>query len=121
MERNHSLESKMALRRIQKNKRERRNKRIFGVIAFILASILFITPLYMKANKLRECTIHSIEGNIIVVRHPNDKLYSFITDTPKQFEEDTMITVIFDELTDWNKHYYIKGVKSKWNLQKYLE
>lgn len=113
MERNHSLESKMALRRIQKNKRERRNKRIFSVIAFVIALGLFITPLYMKANKARECAIHSIEGNTIIVRHPNDKLYSFTTDTPKQFEKDTMITVIFDELTDWDKNYYIKGVKLK--------
>lgn len=111
MERNYSLESKMALRRIQNNKRERRNKRIFDVVAFILSSVLFIAPLYMKANKARECAIHSIEGNTIIVRHPNDKLYSFTTDTPEQFEEDTMITVIFDELTDWDKNYIAKGVK----------
>lgn len=113
MERNHSLEGKRTFRQIQKNKRERRNKRIFGVIAFILASVLFITPLHLKANIYRECSIHSIEGNVIVVRHPNDKLYSFTTDTPELFEEDTMITVIFNELTDWDKNYIIKGVKSK--------
>ena len=113
MERNHSLEGKRTFRQIQKNKRERRNKRIFGVIAFILASILFITSLYMKANKSRECTIHSIEGNIIVVRHPNDKLYSFTTDTPEQFEKDTIITVVFDELYDKDDDFVAKGVKSK--------
>lgn len=113
MERNHSIEGKRTFRQIQKNKRERRNKRIFGVIAFIVALSIFIIPLHMKANKARECAIHSIEGNTIIVRHPNDKLYSFTTDTPEQFEEDTMITVIFDELTDWDKNYYIKGVKLK--------
>lgn len=111
MERNHSIESKMTLRRIQKNKRERRNKRILGVIAFVIALGLFLTPLYMKANKARECAIHSIEGNTIIVRHPNDKLYSFTTDNPEVFEEDTVITVIFDELTDWDKNYIAKGVK----------
>ena len=113
MERNHSLESKMALRRIQNNKRERRNKRILGVIAFFLGVSLFVTPLYIKANNPRECVIHSIEGDVIIVRHPNDKLYSFTTDAPDQFEEDTIITVIFNELTDWDKNYIIKGVKSK--------
>ena len=111
MERNYSLEQKQWLKEHKIKMRERRNKRIFGVIAFILASILFIAPLYMKANKIRKCAIHSIKGNTIVIRHPNDKLYSFITDTPEQFEEDTIITVIFDELTDWEKNYIIKGVK----------
>lgn len=113
MERNHSLESKMALRRIQNNKRERRNKRIFGIIAFIVALSIFIIPLHMKANTPRECIIHSVEGNTVIIRHPNDKLYSFTTDTPEQFEKNTVITVIFDELTDWDKNYIAKGVKSK--------
>ena len=110
---NHSFEQRQLLRKIRKNKIERRNKRIFGVIAFIVALSIFIIPLHMKANTPRECIIHSVEGNTVIVRHPNDKLYSFTTDTPEQFEEDTMITVVFDELTDWDKNYYIKGVKSK--------
>lgn len=110
---NYSFEQKQLLREIKRNKKERRNKRILGIFAFILVLGLFITPLYMKANKARECAIHSIEGNTIIVRHPNDKLYSFTTDTPEMFKEDTMITVVFDELTDWDKNYVIKGVKLK--------
>lgn len=110
MERNYSLEQKQWLKEQQRKRKERRNKRIFGVIAFILTSVLFITPLHLKANKARECVIHSVEGNTVVVRHPNDKLYSFTTDIPEQFEEDTMITVVFDELTDW-EDYIAKGVK----------
>lgn len=111
MEKNYSFEGRIFLREVQRKKKERRNKRILWVIAFISILALLITPLYIKANKLRECAIHSIEGNTVVVRHPNDKLYSFTTDNPEKFEEDTMITVIFDELTDWDKHYIIKKVK----------
>lgn len=113
MERNYSLEQKQLIKEHRRKRKERRNKRIFGVIAFVIALGLFLTPLYMKANKARECVIHSVEGNTVIVRHPNDKLYSFTTDTPKVFEKDTIITVVFDELTDWDKNYIIKGVKSK--------
>lgn len=111
MERNYSLEQKKLLKEHKIKMRERRNKRIMGIVAFIVISSLLITPLCIKANKPRECAIHSIEGNTVIVRHPNDNLYSFTTDTPEQFEEDTMITVIFDELTNWNKNYIAKGVK----------
>jgi len=111
MEKNYSFEGRRFLREVQRKKRERRNKRILGVIVFISILALLITPLYVKSNRTRECAIHSIEGNTIIIRHPNDKLYSFTTDNPEQFEEDTMITVIFDELTDWDKNYIIKSVK----------
>ncbi len=110
---NYTLEQKQLLKEHRRKRKERRNKRILGVLTFIIIASLLITPLHLKANIYRECSIHSIEGNVIVVRHPNDKLYSFITDTPEIFEEDTMITVIFNELTDWDKNYIIKGVKSK--------
>ena len=111
MERNHSFEQKRMLKEHEKRRKERRNKRIIGIIAFIIVTTLFITPLYIKANKQRLCTIHSIEDNRIIVRHPNNKLYGFITDKPEFFKEDMEITVIFDELTDWDKNYKIKGVK----------
>ena len=109
---NYTFEQKQLLKEQQRKRKERRNKRILGLLTFIIASLL-ITPLYMKANRIRECAIYSIEDNIIVVRHPNDKLYSFTVNNPELFEEDTMITVIFDELTDWDKNYIAKGVKSK--------
>lgn len=111
MERNYSFEQRRLLRKIRKNKKERRNRRILGILGFVLITVLVFTPLYMKTNTTRECAIHSIEGNTVIVRHPNDNLYSFTTNTPELFKEDTMITVVFDELTDWDKNYIIKGVK----------
>lgn len=111
MERNYSLEQKRLLKEHRRKRKERRNKRIMSIIAFIVISSLLITPLYIKANQPRECTIHSIEGNTIIIRHPNNKFYSFTTDTPEKFKEDTIITVIFNELTDWDKNYIIKRVK----------
>ena len=111
MEKNYSLEQKQWLKEQQRKRKERRNKRILNVCSFIVITSLIITPLYLKANKSRECVIHSVEDNTVVVRHPNNNLYSFTTDTPEQFKKETVITVIFNELHDWDKEYTIKGVK----------
>jgi hypothetical protein len=111
MEKNHSFEQKRMLKEQQRKRKERRKNRIISVISFVVILYFLISPLYSKANKERVCTIHSIEDNRVIVRHPNNKLYSFITDKPEFFKEDIEITVIFNELTDWDKNYKIKGVK----------
>ena len=87
MEKNYSFEQKRMLKEQQRKRKERRNKRIIGMISLIIVVTLFITPLHIKANKERVCTIHSIENNRVIVRHPNNKLYGFITDKPEFYEK----------------------------------
>ena len=94
-----------------KRRKERRRKNIIEVISFVLIAGIITIPLYNKANKERICSVYSVSENSITVRHPNGLLYDFYTDNPKQFEEDIVITVIFNELTDWEKNYTIKSIK----------
>ena len=96
-----------------KRRKERRRKNIVEVILFVLIAGIITIPLYNKANKERICYVHSVNENSITVRHPNGGLYDFYTDNSKQYEKDILITVIFNELTDWKKNYVAKGVKSK--------
>lgn len=108
---NYTFEQKQLLKKIRKNKKERRMENYRNVCIAILLIGIIATPIYCKANRVRKCIVYSVLENKITVQHPNGCLYSFITDNSEQFKENEIITVIFDEFTDWNKNYYIKGVK----------
>lgn len=111
---NHSFEQRQLLRKIRKNKIERRNNRINIVGMFLLVGLLFSSGLYIKSNVPRECSIYSIDENVLTVRHPkNNNLYKLEVSDPQNYEEDTIVTVVFDELTTDNRWMAIKIKEDK--------
>lgn len=111
---NHSFEQRQLLRKIRKNKIERRHNRIKIVGMFLLVGLLFSSGLYIKGNVPRECAIHSIDKNVLTVRHPkNNNLYKLEVSDPQNYKEDTMITVVFDEITTDNRWMAIKIKEDK--------
>ena len=93
----------------KRNMRKRR-RRFFS---FILAATLIVAfggGVYSKMNHVETCKIINVINNTVCVKHSNGLTYSVVVEDPENYRDADTATVVFDQLTDWEKYYKIKDI-----------
>lgn len=98
---------------IKRRKEERNTEKSFKIIVLltIIIMILFGWSLYQKTHEIRYCEVITISEKDICVEHPNGNLYRYIIEETETYKTGEFVEVCFDELSDWNKYYFIRYVK----------
>ncbi len=83
------------------------------VLTMVIAMSLVCGIWFGKLHRTRECVVTNVnnENLIVTVRHPNGWTYDYYADCTENIEEGETIKVVFDELTDWEKNYQVKGIR----------
>ena len=88
----------------------KRRRRFFSVI---LVAILVATlggGVYLKSHHVETCQVLNVVNNIVYVKHSNGLTYSVAVEDPETYRDTDTATVVFNQLTDWEKYYYIKDI-----------
>ena len=83
------------------------------VLTMIIAISLVCGVWFGKLHRTRECVVTNVDNEnlVVTVRHPNGWTYDYYTDCTENIKEGETIKVVFDELTDWEKNYQVKGIR----------
>ena len=88
----------------------KRRRRFFS---FILGVALVATlggGVYLKSHHVENCKILNIVENTVYVEHSNGLTYAIAVEDPENYRDADTATVVFDQLTDWEKYYKIKDI-----------
>lgn len=66
-----------------------------------------------KLHRTRECIVTYVNDDNLTIRvqHPNGLEYGCNVDCTENIDEDDIVKVVFDEMTEWEKNYRVKGIK----------
>ena len=94
-------------RRKEQMKRRRRFFSMFLIVA-IIATIG--GGVYSKIHHVESCEILNVVENTVYVKHANGLTYAVDVKDPEVYQDIDTAKVIFDQLTDWEKNYYIVDI-----------
>lgn len=83
------------------------------VLTMVIAMSLVCGLWFGKLHRTRECVVTNVSHDrlIVTVQHPNGMTYDCNVDCTENIEEGEIVKAIFDELTDWEKNYKVKGIR----------
>lgn len=66
-----------------------------------------------KLHRTRECIVTYVNDDNLTIRvqHPNGLEYGCNVDCTENIDEGDIVKVVFDEMTEWEKNYRVKGIK----------
>ena len=66
-----------------------------------------------KLHRTRECMVTYVNDDNLTIRvqHPNGLEYGCNVDCTENLDVGETIKVVFDEMTEWEKNYRVKGIK----------
>lgn len=83
----------------------------------IIVSVLIVCSLsslwFGKLHRTRECIVTNVNHDrlIVTLQHPNGLAYDYNVDCIENISKGEVVRVVFDELTDWEKNYRVKGIR----------
>lgn len=80
------------------------------IIGLMIVGLIAGT-MYNKANVTRECKVVGVYENAIMIEHPDGHLYTMHMDNVEQYTKGQIIDVVFNELSEWDTEYEIKGLR----------
>ena len=94
-------------RRKEQMKRRRRFFSMFLIVA-IIATIG--GGVYSKMHHVENCKALNVVNNTVFVAHSNGLTYSVVVEDTENYQDVETAKVVFNQLTDWEKYYYIKDI-----------
>ena len=94
-------------RRKEQMKRRRRFFSMFLIVA-IIATIG--GGVYSKIHHVENCKVLNVVNNTVFVKHSNGLTYMVAVEDPELYRDTDTAKVVFNQLTDWSKYYYIKDI-----------
>lgn len=88
----------------------KRRRIFFSTIVVIMTSIILCGQLWSKSHKTYICNIDFVNDSIVYVTHPNGLEYGVVVENPEAYQNENTAKVVFNQLTDWEKNYYIVDI-----------
>ena len=66
--------------------------------------------MYEKMHHVEYCKVLNVVDNTVFVRHSNGLTYAVAVSDPELYRDTDTAKVVFNQLTDWEKYYYIKDI-----------
>lgn len=94
------------------SKREmmKRRRRFFSVILAATLIVALGGGVYSKINHVENCKVLNVIEDTVYVKHSNGLTYSVTVSDPELYRDTEIAKVVFNQLTDWEKYYYIKDI-----------
>ena len=93
----------------RKEQMERR-RRLFFVIFIVVLVTTLGGGMYEKMNHVENCKVLNVVENTVFVKHSNGLTYMVAVSDPENYQDVETARVVFDQLTDWEKYYYITDI-----------
>ena len=88
----------------------KRRRRFFSSILVVAFVATLGGGMYSKYHHVEECEVLNVVENVIYVKHSNGLTYSVAVKDPENYQDTKTVKVVFNQLTDWEKYYYIKDI-----------
>lgn len=88
----------------------KRRRRFFSVILAATLIVALGGGVYSKINHVETCQVLNVVESTVYVKHSNGLTYSVTVNDPETYRDTKTARVVFDQLTDWDKNYYIKDI-----------
>ena len=88
----------------------KRRRRFFSVVLVVVLVATMGGGMYEKMHHVEYCKVLNVVDNTVFVRHSNGLTYAVAVSDPELYWDTETAKVIFDQLTDWDKNYYIKDI-----------
>lgn len=95
---------------VRKAEMMRRRRMFFKSLLVLGLSITAIVALWNKTHKTYICDISFVNDSIVYVTHPNGLEYGVVVKNPEAYQDGNTAKVVFNQLTDWEKNYYIVDI-----------
>ena len=95
---------------MSKRKMMMRRRRFVSVILVVALVATLGVGMYSKYHHVEECEVLNVVENVIYVKHSNGLTYSVAVKDPENYQDTKTVKVVFNQLTDWEKYYYIKDI-----------
>ena len=96
--------------KMTKKEQMQRRRRFFSALLIAALIVALGGGVYLKTNHVENCKVLNVVNNTVFVAHSNGLTYSVVISDPENYQDVETAKVIFDQLTDWDKNYYIKDI-----------
>lgn len=91
----------------KKSKMMKRRRRFFSVILVVALVATLGGGVYLKSHHVETCKVLNVVNNTVFVKHSNGLTYMVAVEDPELYRDTDTAKVVFNQLTDWSKYYYI--------------
>ena len=95
---------------MSRKEKMKRRRRLFFVILIVVLVATLGGGMYEKIHHVEYCKVLNVVENTIFVRHSNGLTYMVAVEDPENYQDVETAKVVFNQLTDWEKYYYIKDI-----------
>ena len=88
----------------------RRRRRFFSIILTTTLVVVLGGGVWNKVYHVEICRVLNVVEDTVYVKHSNGLTYSVVVEDPENYRDADTATVVFDQLTDWEKYYKIKDI-----------
>ena len=88
----------------------KRRRRFFSALLIAALIVALGGGVYLKTNHVENCKVLNVVNNTVFVAHSNGLTYSVVVEDPEDYQDVETAKVVFNQLTDWEKYYYIKDI-----------
>ena len=87
-----------------------RRRRFFSALLIAALIVALGGGIYKKMHHIEYCQVLNVMNNTVFVRHSNGLTYMVVVEDPSSYVIGQTTKVVFDQLTDWEKNYYIRDI-----------
>ena len=95
---------------MSKRKMMMRRRRFFSALLIAALIVALGGGVYLKTNHVENCKVLNVVNNTVFVAHSNGLTYSVAVEDPENYRDTETARVVFNQLTDWSKYYYITDI-----------
>ena len=95
---------------MSKKEMMQRRRKFFSVVSVVVLVAIMGGGMYEKMNHVENCKVLNVVENTVFVKHSNGLTYMVAVSDPENYRDIETARVVFDQLTDWEKYYYIKDI-----------
>ena len=88
----------------------KRRRRFFSALLIAALIVALGGGVYLKTNHVENCKVLNVVENTVFVKHSNGLTYMVAVSDPENYQDVETAKVVFNQLTDWEKYYYIKDI-----------
>ena len=85
----------------------RRRRRFFSIILTATLVVVLGGGLWNKVYHVETCRVLNVVEDTVYVKHSNGLTYAVAVSNPEIYRDTEIAKVVFNQLTDWSKYYYI--------------